>query len=44
LVVVVDAGRYPLLLCEAGEPVVIDVPWNAAMLMAVAVELVSRRI
>src|SRR6266536_1821831 len=38
-VVVVDPGRYPLLLGKAGEPVVIDVLRTAAVLMTVAPEL-----
>jgi len=41
-VVIVNPGRYPLLLGQAGKPVVIDVLRNAAVLMAVAAELLGR--
>ncbi len=34
-----QAGRYPLLLGQAGKPVLMDVPRNAAVLLAVAAEL-----
>jgi hypothetical protein len=40
-VVIVDPGRNPLLLGQAGKPVVIDVLRDAAMLMAVPAELLG---
>ena len=40
-VVVVDPGLHPLLLGQAGELVVIEVLWAAAVLTAIAVELLG---